>query len=95
MTAGHGQAAPRAVPGWAPTDKTIHRTFHTGTFDAGVAFINDLAKLAAAADHHPDVILTYKAVIITLTTHDEGRVTDKDVALAEQINRLWDEHQQS
>lgn len=76
---------------WQPTEKTIHRTFPTGSFVRGVAFINTVKDLAEAAGHHPDVILTHPTVIITLTTHDDGMVTMKDLALAAQINRVWEE----
>lgn len=77
--------------GWQPTDKTIHRTFRTKSFVRGVDFVTAIRDLAEAAGHHPDIILTYPAVIVTLTTHDEGRVTDKDIALATAIGRVWDE----
>jgi len=75
---------------WQPTDKTIHRTFETKSFVRGVEFITGIKDLAEAMNHHPDIILTYPAVIVTLTTHDQGLVTDKDIRLAEQINDLWD-----
>ncbi len=77
--------------GWQPTDKTIHRTFKTNSFVRGVEFITAIKDLAGAANHHPDIILSFPAVIVTLTTHDEGMVTMKDTALAVQINRIWDE----
>lgn len=80
----------RTVSGWAPTDKTIHRTFRTGSFQRGLSFITALAVAAEAAGHHPDIIFTFPTVIVTLTTHDEQRVTSKDLALAEQINQIWD-----
>ncbi len=85
----------QVVSGWQPTDKTIHRTFLTGSFSRGVTFVNAIAKLADAVNHHPDIILTYPTVIVTLTTHDEGLVTLKDIVLAEQINRRWEELQPS
>lgn len=83
---------PEHIPsGWAPTEKTIHRTFKTNSFVRGVEFISAIKDLAEGVNHHPDIILTFPAVIVTLTTHDEGLVTMKDIALAEQINRVWDE----
>lgn len=85
MSAGY-----RTPSGWSPTDKTIHRTFKTGSFATGVKLINAVAELAEKANHHPDIILTYLAVIITLTTHDQGLVTAADIELAGQINDLWD-----
>lgn len=82
---------PDQIPtGWAPTDHTIHRTFPTKSFVRGVDFVTAIKDLAEAANHHPDIILTYPAVIVTLTTHDENAVTTKDLALAAQINELWD-----
>lgn len=74
---------------WQATEKTIHRTFQTGSFVRGVEFVTAIKDLAEAVNHHPDIILTYPAVIVTLMTHDEGRVTSKDIALAEQISLLW------
>lgn len=76
--------------GWSPTDKTIHRTFTTGSFTRGVSFVDAIAPLAETMNHHPDIILSYPCVIVTLTTHEKSRVTDKDLRLAEQINDLWD-----
>lgn len=81
---------PTPPPGWAPTEKTIHRTFTTASFIRGVDFVNAITPLAEELNHHPDIILTYPCVIITLTTHDKGKVTNKDIALAKQINHLWD-----
>ncbi len=76
--------------GWSPTDKTIHRTFATNSFVRGVEFVTAIKDLAEAVQHHPDIILTYPAVIVTLTTHDLGQVTQKDIDLAGQINDAWD-----
>lgn len=76
--------------GWSATDKTIHRTFSTGSFAHGVNFIDAIAPLAETMNHHPDVILSYPCVIVTLTTHDQEQVTTKDLLLAQQINDLWD-----
>ena len=77
--------------GWAEAGKTIQRTFGTGDFNAGVSFVVAIGRLADAADHHPDILLTYPRVVVTLTTHDAGRVTEKDLRLAAEINRVWDE----
>lgn len=83
------------TPHWDPTDKTIHRTFRTKSFSRGVEFLNRIAPIADELDHHPDVILTALAVIITLTSHDVGHVTDKDHTLAAKINTIWDELEQN
>jgi len=77
--------------GWTGIDAAIQRTFRTGNFARGVSLVVAIGKLADEADHHPDILLTYPAVVVTLTTHDEGRVTERDLRLAAQIDRLWAE----
>jgi len=50
-----------------------------------IAFVNRVADAAEAANHHPDIDIRYNKVTIALTTHDEGGISDKDVALAERL----------
>lgn len=76
--------------GWTGTGQTIQRTFRTGDFARGVALVVAIGRLADEADHHPDILLTYPTVVVTLTTHDEGRVTERDLRLAAQIDRVWE-----
>ena len=47
-------------------------------FTAAVAFVNRLAPEAEAADHHPDILINYKRVTLTYSTHSEGGLTTKD-----------------
>jgi pterin-4a-carbinolamine dehydratase len=77
--------------GWTEIGLTIQRTFGTGDFARGVSLVVAIGKLADEADHHPDILLTYPTVAVTLMTHDEGRVTERDLRLATQINRVWEE----
>ena len=51
-------------------------------------FVNTVARLAEAANHHPDIVIMYNKVRLTLTTHDEGGLTEKDFKLARRINKL-------
>jgi 4a-hydroxytetrahydrobiopterin dehydratase len=51
-------------------------------------FVNRVARVAEAANHHPDVAISYNKVRLTLTTHDEGGLTMKDFKLASKINKL-------
>ena len=53
-----------------------------------MAFIDQVAVLAEAANHHPDIDLRYRRVKIRLTTHDAGGLTEKDTSLAIQIDGL-------
>ena len=60
--------------------------FRTGSFAKGVALVDAIGRLADAANHHPDVDLRYSGVTVRLKTHSEDRLTERDVALAEQIS---------
>ncbi|OGG53529.1 MAG: 4a-hydroxytetrahydrobiopterin dehydratase [Candidatus Handelsmanbacteria bacterium RIFCSPLOWO2_12_FULL_64_10] len=80
-------AALRELDGWERSGDEIQRTVRFPDFLAGIQFINRVAQLAEAADHHPDIDVRYRNVRFALTTHDEGGLTGKDVALARQINQ--------
>ena len=60
----------------------------TGSFSAGLEFVNRIGDLAEEANHHPDIELTYPQVRIALTTHDAGGLTAADVDLARQISAV-------
>lgn len=71
----------------AGADGAVAR-FATGSFARGVEFVREIGRLADAANHHPDVELTYPAVTVRLVTHDAGnRLTEYDASLAAAISR--------
>ncbi len=76
------------VPGWDLGDKALVRKLSLPSFRDAVAFVVKLAFVAEAADHHPDILINYRRVTLTLWTHTEGGITEKDFALAQQINKL-------
>ncbi len=76
------------VPGWERSGDALHRTVTFDGYRDAVAFTVRVAMEAEAANHHPDLLLTWGRVDITLTSHDVGGVTDRDVALARTINDL-------
>jgi len=81
---------------WNGTRESISREFVFGDFKQAVAFINKVAEAAELNDHHPDILLhSFKKVLITLTTHDQGKVTLKDVKLAEIIDEIYNLNQDS
>jgi len=91
MTAAQAQDKLSALPGWmlAPGGQSIRKEFLMAGFSAAAELIGAIAKVADAADHHPDVHLTgYRKLLIELTTHSAGGLTDKDFALAAQIEKL-------
>ena len=80
------QAVP---PGWTQADNALTRTIQRANFVEALALVLEIAKLAEAANHHPDIDIRYRTVHLSLSTHDAGhKVTAKDFALAQKINDL-------
>jgi len=78
----------QALPGgWKVSDggKSIHQAFKFKDFGEAWGFMTRVALLAEKMDHHPEWSNVYNKVEITLTTHDAGGVTEKDLRLAEAI----------
>lgn len=74
---------------WIKERDQLIREFHFRDFMEAVIFVNQVAHLAEENNHHPDILLYgYKNVRLTLSTHDQGKVTEKDYNLADQIDRL-------
>lgn len=78
-------AALDALPGWRREERGIRKRYRRATFPDAIAFVNRVAVLAEAARHHPDIDIRWRNVIIYLTTHEAGGVTNRDLALARQI----------
>jgi 4a-hydroxytetrahydrobiopterin dehydratase len=66
------------VDGWSLEGKTIRKQFTFQDFPEAVLFVSALVPGAEDADHHPDIEIHYKRVILSYTTHDEGGLTQKD-----------------
>jgi 4a-hydroxytetrahydrobiopterin dehydratase len=81
-TIGQTDAAQRLkdLPGWTLEGAALGRQFTFAGFAEAVAFIVRLGFDAEAADHHPDILVNYKRVTLTYTTHSEGGLTEKDFA---------------
>lgn len=77
-----------AMAGWMQMGNSLHKKFTLKTFPAAVEFVNSIAATAEKANHHPDINIRYNVVEITLSTHSAGGITDKDFALARQIDEL-------
>lgn len=83
-------AALSDLPGWEPGDNggSLKRTFVFRDFNAAFGFMARVALAAEKADHHPDWRNVYRTVEVTLSTHDAGGVTNKDIALAKAMNAI-------
>ena len=84
LTPAEIETALTALPGWAlrADGAAIVRTFRFGDFAEAFGFMTRVAILAEKADHHPEWFNVYNRVEITLTTHDAGGLSARDVALA-------------
>ena len=66
------------LPGWSLDGAAVRRQFTFAGFPEAVAFVVRLGYTAEAADHHPDILINYKRVTLTYTTHSAGGLTEKD-----------------
>jgi 4a-hydroxytetrahydrobiopterin dehydratase len=76
------------LPNWTNDGSALHRTFKFRDFSEAWGFMNRVALLAEARNHHPNWSNVWNTVNITLTTHDAGGLTDKDRGLAAAIDAL-------
>jgi 4a-hydroxytetrahydrobiopterin dehydratase len=76
------------IPGWDVGEKSLVRKIALPSFPDAIAFVVKVGFVAEAADHHPDILINYRRVTLTLWTHTEGGITDKDFALAKEINKV-------
>jgi 4a-hydroxytetrahydrobiopterin dehydratase len=83
-------ALAEGLPGWELDQGAITKEFDFPGFRAAIGFIDRVADEAHAARHHPDLLNRYNRVAVTLSTHDEGGVTEKDIALARAIESVAD-----
>lgn len=73
---------------WKLDNDKISRLVNFNNFREAMEFVNKVADEAEKMDHHPDMNISYDKVELTLTTHSEGGLTEKDFALAKKINQL-------
>ena len=78
----------KTIHGWTLMGDEIQKQYTFKDFPAAIAFVNRLAPDAEAADHHPDILINYKRVTLTYSTHSEGGLTDKDFAGAAMADRV-------
>ena len=76
------------LPGWTARDNSIERVFQFKDFAGAMEFVNRIAAAAEAANHHPDILINYNRVTLTLTSHDAGGVTQRDIRMAGKINEV-------
>lgn len=88
LTRAEAQERLKGLDGWTLDGDAIRKQYTFADFPAAVEFVNRLVPEAEAADHHPDILINYKRVTLTYSTHSEGGLTPKDFAGAAAADRL-------
>jgi 4a-hydroxytetrahydrobiopterin dehydratase len=79
------QRALGGLPGWSRRGDALTKTYTFDRFASGISFVDKVATIADAMDHHPDIDIRYTKVTMTLSTHDAGGITKSDLELAQKI----------
>jgi 4a-hydroxytetrahydrobiopterin dehydratase len=82
LTAAQVKKELKASPLWSEMNGAIQRTFEFPDFVRAMEFVSAVARQAEADQHHPDILIRYNKVTLTLTTHDAGGLSKKDFDLA-------------
>lgn len=78
----------KQLDGWEKDGNSIKKEFKRKDYIDTIGFVSKVAMLAERADHHPDMLVQYNKVHITLSTHSEGGITEKDLNLAREIEQV-------
>lgn len=78
----------QSLPDWGLDGQTLVTSCEFADFTSTVEFVSQLVAPAEQLGHHPDLVISYSQLVIRLTTHDEGGVTELDLALAAEISAL-------
>jgi 4a-hydroxytetrahydrobiopterin dehydratase len=77
-----------STPGWTIADGQLTRTVTRKDFRDALLLVNAIGFLAERANHHPDILISWNKVTLTLVTHSEGGLTSNDFTLARQVSEL-------
>jgi 4a-hydroxytetrahydrobiopterin dehydratase len=77
-----------SLEGWGLTPQGLQKRYEMADFLSAMQLVNRVADLAEAANHHPDIFISFNKVSFTLITHDAGGITEKDFSLASQIEAV-------
>ncbi len=81
----------KELQGWSHMGKSLQKKYTLKSFMPTIDLVNKIAAVAEAEQHHPDITINYNVLAISLSTHSEGGVTEKDFELARKIDQLASE----
>ena len=76
------------MPGWTVVEGKLHKEFHFEDFNQAFGFMTRAAMHIEKMNHHPEWFNVYNKLIVDLTTHDAGGITENDIKLAKILNSL-------
>ncbi|MCS5590104.1 MAG: 4a-hydroxytetrahydrobiopterin dehydratase [Candidatus Thioglobus sp.] len=85
------QKALEQLKDWIIINEKLHRVFVLDDFIQAFGFMTQVAIVAEKMNHHPEWSNVYKTVIVDLTTHSEGCITQLDAELAERMNDIFNQ----
>ena len=88
LTPGEIEQLEQQLPGWSLVDGKLHRELVFSDFNAAFGFMTRVALIAEAMGHHPEWCNVWNRVVIDLTTHDTGGLSNLDQQFAQRINAL-------
>lgn len=88
LDGGDVAAALDKLTGWQRDGDAIVRTAKLPSFPAAIEAVREVAEIAEARNHHPDIDIRWRTVTFRCSTHSKGGITDLDIELAEQIDRV-------
>jgi 4a-hydroxytetrahydrobiopterin dehydratase len=77
------------MPGWSYADGAINRTYKFGNYHETIDFVNALADVVHANDHHPDLFVSYNRCTVALNTHDVKGISENDFIIAAHADALY------
>jgi len=75
------------LPGWARKGEALNKTYSFARFADGIRFVDQVAEVADSMNHHPDIDVRYTNITFSLSSHDAGGVTQRDLDLAKAIEQ--------
>ena len=75
------------LPGWSRKGEALNKTYSFARFADGIRFVQQVAEVADKMNHHPDIDIRYTRIAFSLSTHDAGGITQRDLELAAAIEQ--------
>ena len=75
------------LPGWSRKGDALNKTYSFARFADGIRFVQQVAEVADRMNHHPDIDIRYTRIAFSLSTHDAGGITQRDLDLAGAIEK--------